>query len=59
MKRRGQRTIEGRVYLLGGRACGANARNIALSEAAAKRAAGKLVRIIKRSELEYLIYEIG
>lgn len=56
---KGQRVIEGRVYSLGGRAVGLNAKRIAQSEAAAKRATGKLVRIIKLSELDFLIYEFG
>ncbi len=56
--KRGQRTINGRVYVLGGRTVGLNAKAVALSEAAAKRKRGKLVRIIKISELDYLIYEL-
>lgn len=55
---RGQRTIDGRVYSLGGRATGLNAKAVAQSEAAAKRASGKLVRIVKLSSTDYLIYEI-
>ncbi|WP_155293137.1 hypothetical protein [Comamonas testosteroni] len=55
---RGQRVIGGRVYSLGGRVTGLNAKELAQQEASAKRAAGKLVRIIKLSELDYLIYEI-
>lgn len=56
--KRGQRVIDGRVYSLGGRATGLNAKELAQLEASAKRAAGKLVRIIKVNELDYLIYEI-
>lgn len=55
---RGQRVIGGRVYSLGGRVTGLNAKKLAQQEASAKRAAGKLMRIIKLSELDYLIYEI-
>lgn len=46
------------MYVLGGRTVGLNAKAVALSEAAAKRKRGKLVRIIKLSELDYLIYEL-
>lgn len=56
--KRGQRTINGRVYNLGGRTTGLNARSVALSEAEAKRARGKLVRVIKLSNVDYMIYEI-
>lgn len=56
--KRGQRVIDGRVYSLGGRTTGLNAKELAQLEASAKRAAGKLVRIIKVNELDYLIYEI-
>lgn len=56
--KRGQRTINGRVYLLGGRTTGLNAKAVALSEASAKRQRGKLVRLIKISEFDYLIYEL-
>lgn len=55
---RGQRTIDGKVYSLGGRATGLNAKTIAQSEAAAKRKRGKLVRLVKLSNVDYLIYEI-
>lgn len=58
IKTRGQRTINGRVYNLGGRTTGVNAREVALSEASAKRARGRLVRVIKLSNVDYLIYEI-
>lgn len=56
--RRGQRTIGSRVYVLGGRCTGLNAKALAEAEAAAKRARGKLVRIIKLSNVDYMIYEI-
>lgn len=56
--RRGQRTIDGKVSSQGGRVIGLNAKALAESEAAAKRSRGKLVRIIKLSNVEYLIYEI-
>lgn len=56
--KRGQRTINGSVYILGGRTTGLNAKAVAQSEAAEKRKRGKLVRIIKLSNVDYLIYEI-
>ncbi len=56
--RRGQRTINGKVYTLGGRVLGLNAKSVAQSEAQAKRGRGKLVRLVKLSNVEYLIYEI-
>lgn len=56
--KRGQRTIEGRVYSLGGRSTGLNAKSVAQSEAATKRARGKLVRLVKLSNVDYLIFEI-
>lgn len=55
---RGQRVIGGKVYNLGGRAVGFNAKAVAQSEAVVKRARGKLVRLIKLNELDYLIYEL-
>lgn len=55
---RGQRTINGSVYVLGGRATGLNAKTVAQSEADAKRKRGKQVRIIKLSDVDYLIYEL-
>lgn len=55
---RGQRTINGRVYVLGGRATGVNAKAVAKSEAESKRQRGKLVRLVKLSEFDYLIYEV-
>lgn len=55
---RGQRTIDGKVYSLGGRATGLNAKAVAQSEAAAKRKRGKFVRLVKLSNVDYLIYEI-
>lgn len=58
LRKRGQRTIDGRVYTLGGRTTGLNAKSVALSEADTKRRNGKLVRVFKRSEFDYLIYEI-
>ena len=58
MKQRGQRTIAGKVYTLGGRATGLNAKVVAESEAATKRARGKLIRLVKLSNVDYLIYEI-
>lgn len=54
---RGQRTIGGRIYTLGGRATGLNAKAVAESEARSKRANGRLVRIIKLSNTDYMIYE--
>lgn len=56
--KRGQRVIGGRVYKLGGRVTGFGAKAIAALEAEAKRARGKLVRIVKMSDVDYLIYEI-
>jgi len=58
MKQRGQRTIDGKVYNQAGRVTGLNAKAIAASEADSKRARGKLVRLIKLSNVDYLIYEI-
>jgi len=58
MKQRGQRTIDGKVYNQGGRVTGLNAKTIAQSEAAAKRARGHLVRLVKLSNVDYLVYEI-
>ena len=58
MHKRGQRTIDGRVYVLGGRVTALNAKSIAESEANAKRARGKLVRLVKLSNIDYPIYEI-
>lgn len=58
MKQRGQRTINGKVYTLGGRVTCLNAKAIAESEADCKRARGKLVRLIKLSNVDYMIYEI-
>lgn len=55
---RGQRTIDGKVYQQGGRVTGLNAKAVAESEAAAKRARGKLVRLVKLSNVDYLIYEL-
>ena len=55
--RKGERYIGKKHFLLGGRATGLNAREVAISEAAAKRKRGKIVRIIKLSNVEYLIYE--
>lgn len=57
-RKQGQRTIAGRVYNLGGRCAGVNAKRVAQSEANSKRRAGKLVRIVKVSEFDYLVYEI-
>ena len=56
--KRGQRTIDERVYSLGGRVTGVNAKSVAQSEATAKRVNDMLVRIVKLSETDYLIYEI-
>ena len=42
----------------GGRVTALNAKSIAESEANAKRARGKLVRLVKLSNIDYLIYEI-
>lgn len=56
--KRGQRTIDGKVYQLGCRVACLNAKLVAQSEAATKRARGKLVRLIKLSNIEYLVYEI-
>lgn len=56
--KRGQRVINGKVYNLAGRACGLDAKAVAKSEADAKRVRGKLVRLIKLNELDYLIYEL-
>ncbi len=56
--KRGQRTISGKVYSLGGRATGLNAEAVARSEADAKRKRGKIVRIIKLLSFDYLIYEV-
>jgi hypothetical protein len=58
MKKRGQRTIDGKVYQQGGRATGLNAKAVAVSEAETKRARGKLVRLVKLSNVDYLIYEL-
>lgn len=56
--KRGQRTIDGKVYQQGGRVTGLNAKAVAESEAAEKRARGKLVRLVKLSSVDYLIYEL-
>lgn len=56
--KRGQRVIGGKVYNLGSRVTGWGAKAIAALEAEAKRARGKLVRVIKLSEFDFLIYEI-
>ena len=56
--KRGQRTIDVRVYSLGGRVTGVNAKSVAKAEATAKRVNDMLVRIVKLSETDYLIYEI-
>lgn len=58
MKQRGQRTIDGKVYSQGGRVTGLNAKAVAQSEAEAKRGRGKLVRLVKLSNVDYLIYEL-
>lgn len=58
MKKRGQRTFNGKVYSQGGRATGLNAEAIAKSEAEIKRGRGKLVRLVKLSRVDYLIYEL-
>lgn len=55
---RGQRVIGGKVYQLGGRTTGINAKVVAKAEANTKRANGKQVRLIKLAEGDYLIYEI-
>lgn len=54
---KGQRTIDGKIYLLGCRITGVNAKHEAQVEANAKRRRGLTVRIIKVSALNYLIYE--
>lgn len=56
--KRGQRTINGKVYILGGRVISLNAKAIAKSEADTKRARGKLVRLVKHSNVDYSIYEL-
>ncbi len=56
--KRGQRTIAGKVYTLGGRATGLNAKEVAQAEAKTKRQRGKLVRLVKLSTVDYLIYEL-
>jgi hypothetical protein len=56
--KRGQRTINGKVCNLGGRVTSLNAKAIAKSEADTKRARGKLVRLVKLSDVDYLIYEL-
>lgn len=56
--KRGQRTIDGKVYHLGCRVTGLNAKSVAQSEASTKRARGKLVRLVKLSNVEYLVYEL-
>ena len=58
MKQRGRRTIDGKIYNLGGRATGLNAKDVAQREALAKRERGHLVRLVKVSNVDYLIYEI-
>lgn len=57
MAQRGTRYINGKFFLLGGRVTGLNAKTTAESEANAKRARGKIVRLIKVSNHDYLIYE--
>ncbi len=58
MMTKGQRTIDGKVYRLGGRITGIDAKGGAAAEASAKRRAGKLVRIVKVSNFDYMIYEL-
>lgn len=56
--KRGTRTIDGRVYRLGGRFTGLNARQAAEDEANVKRARGLTVRLIRRNEFDYMVYEL-
>ena len=53
MKQRGQRTIDGKVYNLGGRVTGLNAKATAQSEAKTKRARGHLVRLVTLATTNY------
>jgi hypothetical protein len=56
--KRGQRVINGKVYSLGGRVTGFAAKTIAENDAAAKRKRGHLVRLIKLSDVDYLVYQL-
>ena len=54
----GHRTINGMVFILAGRTIGLNAKAIAQSEAATKRAQGHIVRVIKVNSYEYMIFQL-
>jgi hypothetical protein len=53
---RGQRWIDGKLYLLAGRFVGFDAREQAAEEAKIVRARGKLARIVKINSVAYFLF---